>query len=132
MVALDRLWPIMSIDIGSWRWISSIPIVLGVALAVWGVLTFRHHRTRVHPGQGHATTVVTTGPYRFTRNPMYLGMMLILVGGAVRLGSLTPWFVLPIFGIAISRLWIRREERWLSEAFGEAYEQYRSRIRRWI
>lgn len=132
MVLLDRYVPIRAIGLGRWAWLSWVFVALGLVLPIWGIVTFRFHRTRIHPGEGHASTVVTTGPYRFTRNPMYLGMILILIGGALRLGSVSPWFMLPIFGLAITRLWIRREEGWMSEAFGDTYEHYRSKVRRWI
>ena len=67
-----------------------------------------------------------------TRNPMYLGLTLTLVGIATLLGSLSPWLVVPAFAVAISRLFIRHEEQTLQERFGDEYLAYRKTVRRWI
>ena len=72
------------------------------------------------------------GPFRFTRNPIYLGMVLLLSGAAVGLGSLSPWFVIPPFILAIAFDVIPAEEAMLTETFGDAYRAYQSRVRRWI
>jgi protein-S-isoprenylcysteine O-methyltransferase Ste14 len=75
---------------------------------------------------------VDSGIYRFTRNPMYLGMLLVLTAGAVYLGNLAAFAVLPLFVLSMNRLQIRPEERFMREKFGDAYRDYAARVRRWI
>ncbi len=79
-----------------------------------------------------STALVTNGIYRWTRNPMYLGLSLILLGIGFATGSL--WFLmgLPMAILAVTKLAIEREERYLAEKFGAAYLDYKSRVRRWI
>ena len=76
--------------------------------------------------------LVTAGPYRFTRNPMYLGIFIMLVGIAVWVGSL-PMFIAPVgFVLLMSWVFIPYEEQRLGEAFGEAYREYSTKVRRWL
>jgi protein-S-isoprenylcysteine O-methyltransferase Ste14 len=79
-----------------------------------------------------ATVLVTAGPYRFTRNPMYLGMAGILAGTAIWLGSITPWLVLPAFMRLIAERFIAPEEAMLERAFGSRYREYCAAVRRWL
>ena len=104
---------------------------LGLAIVLAAALRFKHYHTSVHPHH-QPSALVTDGPYRFTRNPMYFGMVFALLGIAAWLGGLTPFLVIPVFAWRIDREFIRNEERRLSEAFGPAYEDYRERVRRWL
>jgi protein-S-isoprenylcysteine O-methyltransferase Ste14 len=79
-----------------------------------------------------STALVTDGPYRFTRNPMYVGMAFLYVALAFALGLLWPLAVLPLVLIAVDRLVIAREEPYLERTFGEDYRAYRARVRRWL
>ena len=106
-------------------------IALGLSLAVWGRLEFHRARTPVYPGE-QPTALVATGPFRFTRNPMYLGMTLVLMGVAVLFGKLLPLLIPFFFAWVISVRFIRHEEERLVELFGHAYEDYMQRVRRWI
>jgi protein-S-isoprenylcysteine O-methyltransferase Ste14 len=106
-------------------------VVLGVALAIAGAVTFRQAGTSPNPLKP-STTVVMHGPYRFTRNPMYLGMTVITLGGAVWLNS--AWvLILLVPALAVMR-WhvIAREEAYLEEKFGEQFREYKRRVRRWL
>lgn len=76
--------------------------------------------------------LVTSGPYRFTRNPMYVGMACLFIGLALAVGTLWPLAVLPFVVIAIDRLIIAREEPYLEALFGTQYRDYKSRVRRWL
>ena len=87
--------------------------------------------TTLHPF-GEPTALVTDGPYRFSRNPLYLSLALLLLGAAVYLGSLTPFVVVPAFVWAINASFIRPEEAKLAAAFGDAYRDYCRRVRRWL
>ncbi len=105
----------------------------GLTVDVSALLAFRRARTTVDPLRPHKTaTLVTTGIYRRTRNPMYLGLALLLAAYAVHLGA--PLAVLgPIAFVAyITRFQIAPEERMLAQKFGEDYAHYRARVRRWL
>lgn len=106
-------------------------IVLGVGLSYWGSIYFARLRTNIdtfrEPGM-----LVTDGPFRFSRNPMYLGMVIALTGVAIALGAVSPFLVLLTFIIIADRWYIAFEERWMQEKFGDAYTQYRKRTWRWV
>lgn len=106
-------------------------IALGLFVALAGRLQFKWHDTTVKPFQ-ESSALVTVGVYRITRNPMYLGMVLFLTGIATAMGTLTPFLVIPLFAALINTRFILREERHLTEQFGQEYEDYRKRVRRWI
>jgi len=116
------------------RWASALAIALaGMSFAVLGLLEFRWARTTVDPTRpGRASSFVASGVYRVTRNPMYLGMALVLVAWAVLLAA--PWpFVGPVFWVFyMGRFQIRPEERILAELFGDEYARYLSTVRRWL
>jgi protein-S-isoprenylcysteine O-methyltransferase Ste14 len=76
--------------------------------------------------------LLTTGPFRVSRNPMYLGMAAALLGVAVTLGSATPFLVAPVFGVLLARRFIRPEEAALASRFGAAWTAYARRTRRWL
>ena len=106
-------------------------IVSGVAIAFWGRGRFVKAGANVLPFSVSAA-LVTDGPFRFTRNPMYLGMMLVLFGGGVLAGSLGSFLVLPVFFWWIRRRFVLREEDHMAAQFGEAYQAYKERVRRWL
>lgn len=101
----------------------------GVLLFAWAVITLRRARTTVMPTAA-ATTLVTAGPFRYRRNPIYLADMLILLGIAELTRNI--WLVLltPLFGVLVTWLAILPEERHLEERFGDAYRAYKARTRR--
>ena len=88
--------------------------------------------TSVLPFGDRTTTIVTDGPYRFTRNPMYVGMALLYVGVAAATGVVWAFATLPIVVLVIGRYVIAREETYLLAKFGDSYRDYQSRVRRWI
>lgn len=105
----------------------------GLGLEVVALVTFSRACTTVnplHPAQ--ATSLVTRGVYRFTRNPIYVGDLLVLLGWAVYLGNLAALILTPLFAAYIDRFQIQPEERILAEKFGPSYDDYRARVRRWI
>ena len=106
-------------------------VALGLALALWAAAAFRRARTTVLPW-GRASYLVPEGPYRFSRNPMYLGMALAYAGLALALGSWWAWPMLPVVLLVVTRLVIAREERHLEARFGDDYARYRDRVRRWL
>ena len=106
-------------------------IVAGVTLVLTGMLTFRAAQTAILPSRA-ASRIVTGGPYRFTRNPMYVGLTAAYVGTTLLIGTLWPIVLLPIVLSLLVRLVIRREEAYLLSAFRDEYATYAARVRRWL
>jgi len=107
--------------------------VLGGAVAVAGIVSFRRAGTTSNPMRPEATSsLVATGIYRFTRNPMYLGSALVLFGWAVYLSNVAAFAGPLLFVLYIDRFQIVPEERMLATKFGTAFDDYRRRTRRWI
>jgi protein-S-isoprenylcysteine O-methyltransferase Ste14 len=106
-------------------------VVVGVGVVAWGLVTFVRARTAIAPIRP-ARQLVVTGPYRFTRNPMYVGLTSVYVGVALWLNAAWPLVLLPGVLGSLYVLVIRREEQYLSVEFGDAYEAYCRRVRRWV
>lgn len=105
----------------------------GTVVSLLGVIEFRRARTTVNPTKPtSSSSLVATGIYRWTRNPMYLGFLLILVGWALWLGNFLSLVVLPAFVFYMNRFQIAAEERALESLFGEQFTRYQSQVRRWI
>jgi protein-S-isoprenylcysteine O-methyltransferase Ste14 len=128
---LDRYAPLWSPELPLLGFLGRGIALLGLAMILWPVMQFLLAHTGLVPFS-KATTLVTTGLYRLTRNPMYLGMVLILLGAALVFGSLGALLPLPLFVIIIQRRFILGEERFLEATFGNEYRAYRQRVRRWI
>jgi protein-S-isoprenylcysteine O-methyltransferase Ste14 len=108
-------------------------IIAGLIVSVLGVVQFRRAGTTVNPVTPHsASSLVVSGIYRFTRNPMYLGFLLILVGWGIFLANALSFLLLPIFVAYLTRFQIKPEEQALSRAFGAAFTDYKSKVRRWL
>jgi protein-S-isoprenylcysteine O-methyltransferase Ste14 len=106
---------------------------MGGALDLSGLIAFVRRHTTVNPLKpAKASALVTRGVYRFTRNPMYLGMACVLVAWALWLGALLPWLGPVAFVLYITRFQIRPEERILTGLFGQPYTDYTQRVRRWL
>ncbi len=114
-------------------WIALAFVVAGFAVAVLGLSEFSRAHTTANPHTpDKAAMVVSSGIYRFTRNPMYLGLLLFLVGWASFLANGLTFVGLPLFVIAITRLQIMPEETVLLAKFGDEYEAYTNQVRRWL
>ncbi|MCZ6678990.1 MAG: isoprenylcysteine carboxylmethyltransferase family protein [Candidatus Poribacteria bacterium] len=100
-------------------------------LTLTAVRAFKQHQTTVKPFE-ESSALVTNGVFGITRNPMYLGLVLILFGLGVFTGTFIPFVVIPIFAVLMNVMFIKVEERMLEEKFGEAWLRYRSKVRRWI
>jgi protein-S-isoprenylcysteine O-methyltransferase Ste14 len=105
----------------------------GIVVAGLGFLEFKRVKTTVNPTKpGSSSILVTRGVYQHTRNPMYLGFLSILFGWAIGSGSLLAFLFLPAFVLYMNEFQIKPEERALAAIFGEEFQKYRSRVRRWI
>lgn len=117
---------------GVWALLAAVVgIVLAVLLDGGAMRRFLRSRTAMEPWKP-SSALVTTGPYRFTRNPMYLGMAVLYLGIALTFGLLWSVALLPVVLVVVDRYVIAREERYLTRRFGESYLQYREQVRRWL
>jgi len=133
MWSVSALGPQFPIATGPKYAAVAILAVAGVAFDLLGLLAFRAFRTTVNPLKPErASAMVTSGVYRVSRNPMYVGMVLLLLAWAVNLSALLPFAGPPIFVLYITRFQIQSEERVLKGIFGEEYSAYAARVRRWL
>lgn len=126
---LQRAWP--------WTFGGRAPLLgwflfaVGMAFAGAAIATFRLHGTAIIPHLP-ATRVVESGPYRVSRNPMYVGLTAVYLGLVAWTGAVWPLAILPLVLWVLTAAVIRREERYLSRKFGARYDAYRGRVRRWL
>ena len=108
-------------------------VAVGAFISLAGVASFLRAKTTVNPTKpSSASTLVTTGVYRFTRNPMYLGLLLVLLGWATFLSNGLAFIGVPLFVLYMNRFQIVPEERALSALFGAEFDTYAARVRRWL
>ena len=131
MLILNFVFPVKRLIHFPFNWLGLVFVVIGNIFNKSSLDYFKKVDTPESPYE-KSTYLVTAGLYRFTRNPMYLGGILIILGIAVILGSLSPFFVLPFLIWAVQRSFVRREESALEEIFGEEYRAYKKKVRRWI
>jgi protein-S-isoprenylcysteine O-methyltransferase Ste14 len=130
-VVLNRAIPVARFLEFPVRYLGVPVILLGGLFAVLPARAFDRAGTTVRPFQ-ESSTLITGGLNRTSRNPMYLGMVLILLGFDIVLGSVAPFLILPIFMILLTRKFIRHEEAMLEARFGDEYREYKRRVRRWV
>ncbi len=115
----------------AWAVLGIIPIAVGLGVVVVAALQFKKAETAIKPFD-QPTALVTSGVFKVSRNPIYLAMVVILIGGALAWGTLSPFVVPPALAWWLSRKFIVMEEAALSQTFGADYERYRDRVRRWL
>ncbi len=130
---LGRIWPLPVADAAApWRVVvATLCAIVWLTLMFSAFATFARSRTTIIPNRA-ASTIVTRGPYRITRNPMYVSMVALYLALALFVNSWWPLFLLPVVVAIIDRLVIAREERYLDSAFPGEYAEYRKRVRRWL
>jgi protein-S-isoprenylcysteine O-methyltransferase Ste14 len=113
-------------------WLGVVLVAIGVAISVWAFLLFRSEGTEIDPTSEMNKSLVVRGPFRFTRNPMYLGLVLLTLGIAFWVGS-PPMFAVPLLVFATAN-WahIPFEEAKMRSQFGAAFDRYMRQVRRWI
>jgi protein-S-isoprenylcysteine O-methyltransferase Ste14 len=131
MVALHFLFPGAIIVPLSWNLLGLAPLAGGIAINLMADSAFHKAGTTVKPFQ-ESTALITDGVFRISRNPMYLGFVLALIGVALLLSSLTPWVIVLLFAILMDRIFILVEEQMLQARFGQAWAEYKAQVRRWI
>jgi protein-S-isoprenylcysteine O-methyltransferase Ste14 len=114
-----------------WTLLGILPLAGGLVASTLAEKQFHTAGTTVKPFI-QATSLITDGFFRYSRNPMYLGFILVLVGIGTIMGSLTPWLVIPIFIVLIHARFIRIEEQMMQDTFGDAWREYTRKTRRWI
>jgi len=131
MVALHFSFPVARIIPPWWNLLGIIPLALGVIINLIADRAFHKANTTVKPFKA-SIALITEGVFRMSRNPMYLGFVLVLIGIAVLMRSLTPYVIVLAFAILMDRMYIRVEERMLAEEFGTEWEGYKRSTRRWL
>jgi protein-S-isoprenylcysteine O-methyltransferase Ste14 len=125
--------PLLRLPSPGRRLVAASLAIAGLAVALAGVVQFRRARTTVDPTSPERTTaIVTSGLYRWSRNPMYLGMALMLLGAAAWASTLAGYLLVAAFCAYLTRFQIVPEERALAVAFGPEFERYAATVRRWI
>jgi protein-S-isoprenylcysteine O-methyltransferase Ste14 len=128
---LNWLMPLSFLPMIPARAAALIFLGCGLLLGVWSIGLFRRAHTNVMPIQP-TTALVISGPYRLTRNPIYLGFLCIYIAAALWFGVMWALAIVPLVVLAVQRLAIAKEERYLEQKFGDAYRRYRANVRRWI
>ena len=131
MIGLYFIFPIARGVPPPYNYLGVLPIVVGALMVIWAANFFSKVGTTIKPFR-QSTQLVTRGLYKYTRNPMYLGMAFILIGIAICLGKIAPFFIIPLFIGLIQQNFIRMEEKALQDTFGDEYAEYKKRARRWI
>jgi len=133
MAGAGALSPQLDFEVPARRWMAVLLAALGAGVALAGVVEFRRAGTTVNPLRtGAVRRVVTSGIYRVSRNPMYLGFVLALTGWGLWLANAPALLGVPLLVAYLNRFQIAPEERLLRQRFGAGYEEYLARVRRWI
>jgi protein-S-isoprenylcysteine O-methyltransferase Ste14 len=128
---LGRVLPFPFVALPFLRYIGLTMAFIGLLLGIAAFIEFQKAQTTLDP-HGSTKQLVTSGIYRFTRNPIYLGFLLVVVGFPLYLGLYWGIIVAPVFIFLMNHLVIQHEEAYLEKKFGETYGDYRSRVRRWL
>src|SRR5262245_15178510 len=116
-LALDHWLPLRTVIPAPWNDLALLPGLLGATLVLWCVVLFRRNATPILPFT-ETTALVAAGPYRLSRNPIYVGLTLLLTSLVVLLGSLSPWLAVPSFWLVLRQRFVLKEEAMLRARFG--------------
>ncbi len=115
-----------------WRLLIAVPLlILALALGLWGERSMHGSGTNVNPGLP-TTAIVSAGPFRFSRNPLYLCLIGSFVAVTLAVGTIWPFILLVPMFLVLHFGVVRREERYLEAKFGDAYRAYKGQVRRWV
>ncbi len=133
MYGVSQVLPALKFSLNGSTVLGIILAVIGLSSGIMGVTQFKKAQTTPNPqALEKVSSLVTSGIYNYSRNPMYLGLVLILLGWALYLSHLLAFILVPMFIFYITRFQIRPEERMMTQKFGERYQTYVSSVRRWI
>jgi protein-S-isoprenylcysteine O-methyltransferase Ste14 len=128
---LHLLWPVHVLPPPAAQWTGVALCLVGAALILWGIAAMRRAKTNIYP-ELPATALVVSGPFRFTRNPLYVALVILFVGLCLQVNTAWGFVVLAPLLLVMHYGVILREERYLERKFGESYRQYRSTVRRYL
>jgi len=133
MIYLPDLFALEAFEVPLQSWVAGLVILFGLSFDLLGFIEFRRYATTINPlSPNKSSQIVSSGIYRLTRNPMYLGMAIVLVGVTIWTGSPLGLLMVLVFALYITRFQIKPEERILETKFGEAFLEYKSKVKRWI
>jgi protein-S-isoprenylcysteine O-methyltransferase Ste14 len=130
-IGLHFIVPIMQLIYAPYRFIGILLLGIGIWLNIWADGLFKKENTTVKPFE-KSSALILEGPFRFSRHPMYLGMVIALLGVAIILGSLITFLVPIAFFISMQIVFIYHEEKALEQTFGQKYLDYKKRVRSWL
>ncbi len=131
MIGLHLWLPVKQLFFPPITYLGIVAIAVGIAVVLFCDRLFRQKQTTIIPFQ-ESNYLVREAIFKYSRNPIYLGMIIVLIGLWIFLGSLTPIVVVPFFSWLIQELFIKEEERMLEAKFGEEYREYKATVKRWI
>jgi protein-S-isoprenylcysteine O-methyltransferase Ste14 len=131
MLGFRFLLPVRMVIPLPWNLLGIAPLACGIALNLIADNAFRKANTTVKPFE-ESTVLLASGVFQISRHPMYLGFVLILIGIATMLRSLTSYVVVPVFVVLMDRVFIKVEDQMLEKKFGQAWLEYKQRVRRWV
>lgn len=133
MYSISKTMPSLQFSFNGSTLIAVGLIVLGLCIGMMGIAQFRKAQTTPNPqALDRVSSLVTSGIYQYSRNPMYLGLVLALLGWALYLSHVLPFVLVPVFMLYMTRFQIQPEERMMARKFGNDYQAYLMRVRRWI
>lgn len=133
MWVLSKMFPALTVIWLQSTVAAAATALLGIVISLAGIVTFKQAHTTIDPKQpAQTSTLISSGVYRYSRNPMYLGVLLVLLGWAIYLGNLLSILGALIFVAYITRFQIIPEERLLREKFGDEFQFYKNKVRRWL
>lgn len=130
-LGLHWLWPLVFPPIRGLEPLTRLLVACAVMLVLWGLFELRRHGAAVDHGKATSTLVIS-GPFRFSRNPIYVGLVALMLAVSLDRGSVWALLMVPVAVFALQRLTIEREESYLHDLFGTDYDQYRARVRPWL
>ena len=130
-VLIHFILPIIQLINYPLNWSGLLFILAGGGLNIWADRLFKKNNTTVKPDET-PTSLINNGPFRFSRNPMYLGMEFLLIGTGLILGSVTSFVGAVLFFVVMELLFIRQEEKIMAEKFGDEFNAYKKKVARWI
>lgn len=130
-IVFHYLLPVKEIVITPYNYLGIIFILIGLILNIWADAMFKKAKTTVKPDET-PSKMVTSGPFCISRHPMYLGMLLILLGTALVMGSVIVFLAPVAFVMIIQVFFVGMEEQSMERVFGDAYLRYKKKVRQWI